>query len=165
MQRFTNNGLLPLNLTNLKLKNFTTMKHNFFDRIQQTATSWPVRGIFIVIIALLFILPLYDLITGSMSYKVWTMLIISTLLLLYESVVIYIAGNWDESRQQMHIPLFCFVCISLVVLACCVAFYLDFFTNFVLYPYFIPLIIAVLGIMVVVFIYYSNNHIKSRKRK
>ena len=136
------------------------MKHNFFDRIQQTTTSWLVKGIFIFIVALLFILPLYDLFTGYMAYKIWTMLIISTLLLLYEYLLIYLTGKWDETKQLMKVPTICFVCIIIVFLACCVAFYLDVFMTSVLHPYLIPILIAFLGIVTTI-IYYSHTKSKN----
>ncbi len=138
------------------------MKHNFFDRMQQTATSWLIRGVFIFIVALLFVLPLYDLFTGNMAYKVWTMLIISVLLLLYEYVMIYLTGIWDEDKQLMRVPTLCLIWNVLLIVACCVAFYLDFFVISVLYPYFIPMIIAFLGIVLSIMI--NNNKLYKVKK-
>ena len=138
------------------------MKQDFFDRIHHTATSWLVKGVFVFIVALLFILPLYDLFTGNMSYKVWTMLIVSTLLLIFEYIVICVTGKWDESHQLMEIPVLYFVWIILLILACCIAFVLDFFIKSILHPYWIPLAIACLGIILFL-LRDSCNHIKSKK--
>ena len=138
------------------------MKQDFFDRTQQTATSWPVRGVFIFIVALLFILPLYDLFTGNMSYQVWTMLIVSTMLLIFEYVVIYLTGKWDEKKQIMKIPVLFIIWIILLILACCIAFFLGFCIKSILRPYLIPIIIVILGI-IIFFILDSYNYIKSKK--
>lgn len=138
------------------------MKQDFFDRTQQTATSWLVRGVFIFIVALLFILPLYDLFTGNMSYQVWTMLIVSTMLLIFEYVVIYLTGKWDEKKQIMKIPVLFIIWIILLILACCIAFFLDFCIKSILRPYLIPIIIVILGI-IIFFILDSYNYIKSKK--
>lgn len=140
------------------------MKHNFFDRNQQTATYWLMKVVFIFIVALLFILPLYDLITGRLAYNVWTMLIISSLLLLYEYIMIYLTGEWEEDKQRMRVPTYCFISIMLVIVACCIAFCLDVFSATILNPYIIPLIVALLGMIITVLIH-SNSQIKSRKIK
>ena len=139
------------------------MKQDFFDRTQQTATSWLVRGVFIFIVALLFILPLYDLFTGNMSYQVWTMLIVSTMLLIFEYVVIYLTGKWDEKKQIMKIPVLFIIWIILLILACCIAFFLDFCIKSILRPYLIPIIIVILGI-IIFFIRDCYRYIKSKRR-
>ena len=105
------------------------MRQEFFDKNQQTATSWLVRGVYVFIVALLFILPLYDLFTGNMAYSVWTMLIVATLVLIFEYIVIFLTGKWNDGKQLMEIPVSSIVWIVLLILACCVAFLLDFLQN------------------------------------
>lgn len=139
------------------------MKQDFFDRTHQAATSWLVRGMFIFIIALLFMLPLYDLFTGDMSYKIWTMLIVSSLLLIFEYVVIYLTGIWDEKKQIMKIPVLFIIWIILLILACCIAFFLDFCIKSILHPYWIPVIVVFLGV-IIFFIRDSYRYFKSKRR-
>ena len=136
------------------------MKQEFFDKIQQTATSWLVRGVYVFIVALLFILPLYDLFTGNMAYSVWTMLIVATLVLIFEYIVIFLTGKWNEGKQLMEIPVSSIVWIVLLILACCVAFLLDFFIKSILHPYLIPVVIAILGSII---FFIRERHIKSKK--
>jgi hypothetical protein len=126
------------------------MTHNLFDRVQQASTSWFVKGVFIVVVILLFILPLYDLCTGNLSYKVWTMLVVFTSLLLYDYIMIYITGKWNNAKQLMQVSSLCRFWIMLLVLACFVALYYDFFTNTLRHPYWIPLGMAVLGLLVAI---------------
>lgn len=136
------------------------MRQEFFDKIQQTATSWLVRGVYVFIVALLFILPLYDLFTGNMAYSVWTMLIVATLVLIFEYIVILLTGKWNDGKQLMEIPVSSIVWIVLLILACCVAFLLDFFTKSILHPYLIPVVIAILGSII---FFIRERHIKSNK--
>ena len=139
------------------------MKQDFFDRTHQAATSWLVRGVFIFIIALLFMLPLYELFTGDMSYKIWTMLIVSSLLLIFEYVVIYLTGIWDENRHLMKIPVLCIAWITILIVACGIAVFLDFFIKSILHPYWIPVIVVFLGV-IIFFIRDSYRYIKSKRR-
>ena len=136
------------------------MRQEFFDKIQQTSTSWLVRGVYVFIVALLFILPLYDLFTGNMAYSVWTMLIVATIVLIFEYIVIYFTGKWNDGKQLMEIPVSSIVWIVLLILACCVAFLLDFFIKSILHPYLIPVVIAILG-RIIFFI--RERHINSKK--
>ena len=136
------------------------MRQEFFDKIQQTATSWLVRGVYVFIVALLFILPLYDLFTGNMAYSVWTMLIVATLVLIFEYIVIFLTGKWNDGKQLMEIPVSSTVWIGVLMLACCVAFLLDFFTKSILHPYLIPVVIAILGSII---FFIRERHIKSNK--
>ena len=136
------------------------MRQEFFDKIQQTATSWLVRGVYVFIVALLFILPLYDLFTGNMAYSVWTMLIVATLVLIFEYIVIFLTGKWNDGKQLMEIPVSSIVWIVLLILACCVAFLLDFFIKSILHPYLIPVVIAILGSII---FFIRERHIKSNK--
>ncbi len=126
------------------------MTHNLFDRVQQASTSWFVKGVFIVVVILLFLLPLYDLFTGNLSYKVWTMLVVFTSLLLYDYVMIYITGKWNNAKQLMQVSALCRFWIVLLVLACFVALYYDFFTNTFSHPYLIPLAMAGVGLLVAI---------------
>ena len=136
------------------------MRQEFFDKIQQTATSWLVRGVYVFIVALLFILPLYDLFTGNMAYSVWTMLIVATSVLIFEYIVIYLTGKWNDGKQLMEIPVSSIVWIVLLILACCVAFLLDFFIKSILHPYLIPVVIAILGSII---FFIRERPIKSKK--
>jgi hypothetical protein len=138
------------------------MRQEFFDKIQQTSTSWLVRGVYVFIVALLFILPLYDLFTGNMAYSVWTMLIVATIVLIFEYIVIYFTGKWNDGKQLMEIPVSSIVWIVLLMLACCVAFFLDFFIHSILHPYLIPVLIAIIG-SIIFLIHERYNHIKSTK--
>ena len=136
------------------------MRQEFFDKIQQTATSWLVRGVYVFIVALLFILPLYDLFTGNMAYSVWTMLIVATSVLIFEYIVIYLTGKWNDGKQLMEVPVSSTVWIVVLMLACCVAFLLDFFIKSILHPYLIPVVIAILGSII---FFIRERHIKSNK--
>ena len=136
------------------------MRQEFFDKIQQTATSWLVRGVYVFIVALLFILPLYDLFTGNMAYSVWTMLIVATSVLIFEYIVIYLTGKWNDGKQMMEVPVSSTVWIVVLMLACCVAFLLDFFIKSILHPYLIPVVIAILGSII---FFIRERHIKSNK--
>ena len=138
------------------------MRQEFFDKIQQTSTSWLVRGVYVFIVALLFILPLYDLFTGNMAYSVWTMLIVATIVLIFEYIVIYFTGKWNNGKQLMEIPVSSIVWIVLLMLACCVAFFLDFFIHSILHPYLIPVLIAIIG-SIIFLIHERFHHIKSTK--
>ena len=136
------------------------MRQEFFDKIQQTATSWLVRGVYVFIVVLLFILPLYDLFTGNMAYSVWTMLIVATSVLIFEYIVIYLTSKWNDGKQLMEIPVSSIVWIVGLMLACCVAFLLDFFIKSILHPYLIPVVIAILGSII---FFIRERYIKSKK--
>lgn len=126
------------------------MTHNLFDRVQQASQSWFVKGVFIVVMILLFLLPLYDLCTGNLSYKVWTMLVVFTSLLLYDYIMIYITGKWNDAKQLMQVSSLCRLWIILLVFACIAALYYDFFTNTFSHPYWIPLAMAIIGLLVAI---------------
>ena len=124
-------------------KTLTSKPIDLFNRSYQVTTSWLVRGTLIITLTLLFMLPLYDLFTGTISHKIWMMLVVSMSLLIYVYVIVYMVGKWNEEKQQMRVPKVFKIMLFVLILASLVALYLDFYTYwFSIRPYILPIILA-----------------------
>lgn len=121
------------------------MTHNLSDRLQQTATCPLIRVVFLVTMVLLCVLPIYDLLMGDFSYKLWTMLLVSISLFVYLYGLVCLVGKWSEKKQRMRIPSYYLVWIIVLIFACIVACYHDFFlTTSTWKPYLFPLAISLI---------------------
>lgn len=120
---------------------------DIIERMHQAASSRIVKWVFGLTILLLFLLPLYDLVTGNLSNKIRTMLIVSSSLLIYVYIIICMIGKWNKNRQLMEIPRLYFVWIIVLFLTCILSFYRDFFVATSHLTYLIPVGIAMAGLV------------------
>ena len=151
---------MPLSLTTTYNLETTTMKRNhmphpssqehFFERLDHTVASRLVKWIFILVVALLFLLPVYDLFTGNWSDKIWTRLVVTTLLLVYVFVIIYIEGRWSETKHNMELPWWVIAGLVLLVASCIISFCCDFFWEEITHPYWIVSVVAMLVLLIVI---------------
>lgn len=129
-----------------------TMMPNLLDRLQLTSTCRLIRVVFFFTMALLFVLPIYDLFMGYFSYKLWTMLLVSISLFVYLYGLVCLVGKWSDRKQRMRIPSYYLVWIIVLIFACVVACYHDLFLitstwKPYLFPLSISLIISILAII------------------
>ena len=143
-----------------------SLQNGLLNRSYQTTTSWLVRGTLLITLALLFILPLYDLFTGTISHKIWMLLVVSMSLLLYVYVIVYMVGKWNEDRHRMKVPKVFKIMLSILIVAFLVALYRDFYlSGFGIRPYIITMALAVVILFVAAIRLLIRRHkyIKNRK--
>ena len=127
------------------------MTHKLSDRLQQTATCRLVRGVFVSTVGLVLLFPIYDLLTGDISMRIWRMLLVSLSLLVYLYVFVCMVGRWSEYKQRMLLPSRYVPWVVLLIVSCGVAFYHDFVLGITSWiPYLFVLAVAVMMGMVAV---------------
>lgn len=133
-----------------------------FERLYRATRSRLVKIIFVSTMGLLFLLPLYDLITGNLSSLLMTLLIISTLLLIYVYVVICMIGKWNRHKHLMVLPRSYIIGLMILFASCIISLYRDFFVQPDIRIYLFPLSIA-LVILIVASVHYIRMRIKAKK--
>ena len=133
-----------------------------FERLHRATTSRLVRILFVLTINLLFLLPMYDLVTGTLSYRIIKMLIISTLLLIYVYVIICMIGKWNKHRHLMMLPHSYLVWMIVLFISCITSMYQDLFVEHGIQAYVIPIVIAFV-ILVVATTQYIRMRIRAKR--
>lgn len=92
------NGLTTLQVAeNRSYFGANTLSHAPIDyetteNSQQIMSSWFVRGVLIVVAAMLFVIPLFDLFTGNVPYEIWIAFVACVLLLTSVAAVVMVAA-------------------------------------------------------------------------
>ena len=141
----------------------TAPYHAFlFERLHRATTSRLVKMMFAFTMGLLFLLPLYDLITGDLSYRIVTMLIVSTSLLVYVYVIICMIGKWNKHRRLMLVPRSYAIGLMILFITCIISLYQDLFVKSDIRSYLIPMSIAFVMLSVAI-IRYVRMRIKAKR--
>lgn len=133
-----------------------------FERLHRATTSRLVRTMFVLTMNLLFLLPMYDLVTGNLSHRLITMLIVSTLLLIYVYVIICMTGKWNKHRHLMSLPHSYLFGMIVLFGSCVISMYHDLFVEHGIRAYVIPIVIAFV-MLVVATTHYIRMRIKAKK--
>jgi Ca2+-transporting ATPase len=68
------------------------LEYDTTENSQQILSSWFVRGVLIVVAAMLFIIPLFDLFTGNVPYEIWIAFVACVLLLTSVAAVVLVVA-------------------------------------------------------------------------
>jgi Ca2+-transporting ATPase len=69
------------------------LEYDTTENSQQIMSSWFVRGVLIVVAAMLFIIPLFDLFTGNVPYEIWIAFVACVLLLTFVAGVVLLIAS------------------------------------------------------------------------
>ena len=133
-----------------------------FERLHRATTSRLVITMFVLTIILLFLLLMYDLLTGTLSFRIMKMLIVSTLLLIYVYVIICMIGKWNKHRHLMMLPHSYLVWMIVLLISCIPSMYQDLFVVHGIQAYVIPIVIAFV-ILVVATTHYIRMRIRANR--
>lgn len=93
------------------------------ERMYQVATSRVVKGVILLNIMLLSLIPILDMILLDMSHKICFLLLLCVALLAYVFVIVWISGHWNEQLQRMQLSPIINVLILVLILSSSWAFY------------------------------------------
>jgi hypothetical protein len=125
------------------------------ERLQQVFTCKMVRGMTIVNIGILFLIPILDMILFNMSYKVGLLALIFFVLYLFVCLILLISGRWNKRKKCMQLSPIISVLVMGLSVACLVGFYQNVFVGtsaMIAYlpPVSISLIILVIAIVTMI---------------
>ena len=121
------------------------------ERMQRVATCKMVKGMLIMNIGILFLIPILDLILEDMSYKVGLLSLIFVGLCLYVCLIAWISGHWDDQKQRMELKPLINALIIILTCSCAVAFYQNVFGGLAGWTaYLIPIGIGLLTLLIAI---------------
>ncbi len=99
------------------------------ERMYQVATSRVVKGVILLNIMLLLLIPILDMILLDMSHKICFFLLLCVALLAYVFVIVWISGHWNEQLQRMQLSPIINVLILVLILSSSWAFYQHMYSG------------------------------------
>lgn len=121
------------------------------ERMYQVATNRMVRGMIVLNIVLLLLIPILDMILLDMSHKICFLLLLCVALLAYVFVIVWISGHWNEQLQRTQLSPIINVLILVLILSCSWAFYQHMYSGVGWWgAYIFPICIAMTTIVIAI---------------
>lgn len=133
--------------------NNNSTKFTLQERLQQVTTCSMVRGIVVVNIGIVFLIPILDMILVNMSHNIGFLSLIFIGLCVYVFVITWMCGHWNEQKKRMQLsPIISMMIVALSV-SCLIAFYQDFYEGIDGWePYLLSMVFAVLVLLIALLI-------------
>lgn len=92
------------------------------EKMQQVVTCKMMRGMILLSVLLLLLIPILDMILLDMSHRVSWLLLLSIALCAYVFVIVWVSGHWNEQKQRMQLSPILSILILLLTVSCMIAF-------------------------------------------
>ena len=92
------------------------------EKMQQVVTCKMMRGMILLSVLLLLLIPILDMILLDMSHRVSWLLLLSIALCAYVFVIVWVSGHWNEQKQRMQLSPILSILIVLLIVSCMIAF-------------------------------------------
>jgi len=121
------------------------------EQFQRASTNKMFRGMVGVDIAILFLIPLTDMILPNMPCQVWILLLLFMALCVFVLLITCLSGHWDTHKQCMQLsPIISIMIIALSV-SCVMGFYQNIFNEMaIIQSYMMSIVFAVLILLLAI---------------
>ena len=92
------------------------------EKMQQVVTCKMMRGMILLSVLLLLLIPILDMVLLDMSHRVSWLLLLSIALCAYVFVIVWVSGHWNEQKQRMQLSPILSILILLLTVSCVIAF-------------------------------------------
>ena len=92
------------------------------EKMQQVVTCKMMRGMILLSVLLLLLIPILDMILLDLSHRVSWLLLLSIALCAYVFVIVWVSGHWNEQKQRMQLSPILSVLIVILLFSCVIAF-------------------------------------------
>ena len=92
------------------------------EKMQQVVTCKMMRGMILLSVLLLLLIPILDMILLDMSHRVSWLLLLCIGLCAYVFVIVWVSGHWNEQKQRMQLSPILSILVVILLFSCVIAF-------------------------------------------